>query len=328
MDKKAKKHVEIDNCTARNMTFTASLKSKFIKVFVGIIKAMNAVNSSTTDSTEMQLSDNGLKYIVEESKSFQASAYMKKEFFDSFELRLIEKGIPMIGFGVNLASFTELLTAILDNDLSSMKIVYFGNENNILFTCDQTDSGEGLLMKGKMNHDEMKEDTVGDEDPITIKTEYFVKTMQSIEPIDFRVESPHLVHTIMISAYDLHGIINDFDRSMEELVLKVTERRMTFKSVGILEFETIAKLDRESEIFYKYDFFEASKFSYKFSCFKTMLKTLLMSTKAVLTTHADGMLLVNLMVRNEDGDDDDSSSFIEYNIIPNLPDEESENEES
>lgn len=316
--------LDIQQCIAKNITFAATLKGKSIKVFIGIIKAMNAVNFM--EGTEMQLSETGLKYVVEESKSFQTAAYIKKEFFDTFYLKPQDRDIPMVGFSVNLKSFTELLTAILDDDLSSMNIVYYNDKNCISFTCKQTDSGEPG--KGKLNpfgFDDKTAEETEVEEPIEITTEYFVRTMQSVEPIDFTAESRNLVNSIILSAFEFHGIINDFDRSMAEVEIKITEHKMTLKSIGILQYGAVVKLNHDSEIFYKFECTEASKFSYKFSYFKTMLKTLLMASKVSLITHADGMLRMQLMVRNDD--EEETAAFIEYNIIPNLPDDDDEEEE-
>lgn len=316
--------IDVEHCVAENITFVASLKSKFIKVFIGIIKALNAANSC--EATELQLSDTGLKFVVEESKSFQTAAYIKKEFFESFYLKMPDRDVPMIGFGVNLKSFSELLTAILDNDLSSMNIIFYNDSDCLSFICKQQDSGEPLTGKGKQNlfqgDDETANDTSEEDEPVDITTEYFVRTLQSMDPIDFTAYSPSLVSFLILDAYEFHGIINDFDRSIDDVEIKVTDRRMTLKSIGILQYGAVVKLNQDSELFCKFECTEATKFAYKFSYFKTMLKSLLMASKVSLRTYADGMLRMQLMVRNED--DEETAAFVEYNIVPNLPEDEAQ----
>lgn len=317
----------VSNCTKENCTFGSTVKSKYIKVFIGIVKAIT--NVSSVESTEMQISDNGIKLIVEESKSFQTTAYIKKEFFQSFVLtRPFRDEGNVIVFGVNLKSFTEFLTAILDNDLSEMRIAYYHDQNCISFTCEQRDSGvESLLSKGKQSGFGFHDGMPGDEyESIKISTDYFVKTMDIGDSIDFGVVSPNLYHSIILNASDFHGILNDFDRTIDEVEIKVTDRKMTFKSIGILQYDAVVKVDKDSAIFSKYECKEKSKFAYKFSYFKAMLKSLLMASKVSLTTHIDGMLKMQLMVRTDD-DEDLAASFIEYNIIPNLPEDDDEDDD-
>lgn len=298
--------LDINGCTAENMIFASTIPSKFIKVFIGIIKSLSS--ASNTDATEMQLAETGIKYVIEESKSFQMTAYIKRVFFEDFILKMPDKTKEYFNFGVDLRSFTELLSGILDDDLSSMKMVYYKDNNCMSFSCKQTDSGEPLAK-------------VEDEDSIEVTTEYFVKTMESNEPINFDVGTLELVNSIIISANEFYGILNDFDRSIDEVEIKVTDRRMTLKSIGILQYGAVVKLDPDSEIFYKFECITPSKYAYKFSYFKSMLKSLLMSSKVSLITHANGILRMQLMIQNEG---EEVGSFIEYNIIPNLPEEESE----
>lgn len=304
--------LKIEKIRPQNITFAATLKSKLIKVFVGIIKAMNS--STGAEITEMQLSANGLKYIVEESKSFQTAAYIKKEFFESFNIRFPKshEDLGLIGFGVNLRSFTELLTAIIDNGLGSMNIVYYHKENLISFTYNQTDNGDAP--------------PVNEDDGTEIVTDYYVQTAQSIEPIDFELISPYLCHSLIFSAYEFHSILNDFDRTTDEIEIKVTDKKMQLKAIGILQYGVVVKIERSSDIFSKFECVEASKFTYKFSYFKSMLKTLLLATKVSLITHIDGMLRIQLMVKNDE-DEEDTAAFIEYNIIPNIPEDDEEEEE-
>lgn len=303
MDKR--KEINIEDCIAENITFGATLQSKNIKNFISIIKAMNFI-----DNTEMHLSENGMKYIVEESKSFQTSAYFTRNFFSTFHMRL-PHGIEIIKFGLNLSSFTDLLNAFLDNDLSNMNIVYYHHKSLLSFTITQTDEGE----PGEVNDDE----PAGE-----ILTEYFITTKQSTEPIDFGVNSAKFHSWLILNAQDFYDIINDFDRTIEELEVKISDRTMTLRSVGVLQFVAVAKLSGTSEVFNKFQCNETTKLMYKFKFFKVMLKALALSSKISLKTHVDGMVYAQLMVRN---DEEESSAFVEYFIIPTLPESDDEDDE-
>lgn len=309
--------LDIEEAVAENITFAASLEARNIKTFVSVIRAMNFV-----DNTELQLSNSGLKYLVEESKSFQTIAYFKKQFFTKFNFRPpTSMAEDTISFGVNLSSFTELLLAFLDNNASSMNIVYFNDKNLISFVCTQTDAGESTTNKTRQQST-IQGDEEEDEPAGEIVTEYFVRTMQSVEPIDFNIDSPQLRNSLILDAYDFHGIINDFDRTTDGLEIKITNRRMQLKTVGILQCAAVAKFNADSEIFNKFECNEPSKFIYKFMYFKVMLKSLALSSKMALTTHVDGMLRIQLMVRSGE---EESFAYIEYFMLPSL-DEDSADE--
>lgn len=313
---KVSRKIDIEKCSTKNLTFAATLKSKHIKLFVNIIKAMNFINNN-----EFQIWDCGIKYFAEESKSFQAIACLKKEFFSNYHLRL-EDDQQYASFGVSLNSFTDLLTALLDNDLGSMNITFYQTENRIVFAIKQTDSGDTSAFKLKA-----KSDTIDDDDKDgpagEMVTEYYIKTMHSIDPIDFTVQDPHLMNSLMLDSPDLLGILNDFDKSLDELEIKITKTRMSFKSVGCVQMFSVAKIKSDSETFLKYEIIENSRFIYKFKYFKAMVKGLALSSQTSIETHVNGTLKVQLMVKTED---EEASAIIEYNLVPSLPDSESEPE--
>lgn len=316
-DRMRRKVLKIDDLVAQNITFAATLKSKAIKLFVSIIRATNFVGS-----TELQFSENGLRYIAEESKSFQANAYIKKEFFSTYHIR-VPGDEPMINFSVNLNSFTELLSAFLDNELSTMNIVYYGNRNCIVFTYIQTDSGDVPSNRTKQNtiDGELDDDGLAGE----IATEYFMQTMQSVDPIEFRIDSPQLLNSVILNASDFHSVINDFDRTIEGLEININDKRIRMKTVGVLQCRAVAKFPQGSDIFSKYESHQPSSFVYNFKFFKHMLKSLALATKISLQTHVDGMIRVQLMMRTED--DQDISAYMEYFVVPRIPDEESDDDD-
>jgi hypothetical protein len=305
--------LQIDGCVVENMGFAAKIPPKSIKVFFSIIKAVLSASNSI-ETSEMQISERGVKYIIEESKSFQASTILQKNFFDTFKL-LLRDG-ETISFGVNLKSFTELLSGILNDNLSGMNMVYYPSKDCVSFSCKQTDTVESKELLDDST-------TTDDFDTVEFTTEYFVKTMESLEPIDFEATTSRIVSNIIINATDFHGLINDFDRTVDEVEIKVTEYRMTMKTLGMQQVASIIKLDSNNEIFFKYDCHEESKFFYKFSHFKAMLKPLTMSSKISLVTHADGMLRTQLMVAN---DDEPATAFMEYNMLSSLPPDDEDEE--
>ncbi|CRK96762.1 CLUMA_CG009910, isoform A [Clunio marinus] len=263
------------------------------------------------ENTEIQLSENGLKYIAEDAKCFQSTAYIKKDFFKNFHFRP-PSNLEVISFGVNLLSFAELLTAFIDNNLSNMNIVYYHEKNCILFNCTQIDSNDG------------NEDNEDGEECGEIITEYFIQTKHSVEPVDFTVQSPSLLNSIILDAYEFQEILNDFDRTIDALEIKINQHKMTLKTVGTLQCTATSNFPANSEVFNKFECYEPSKFCYKFTYFKVMLKGLAVSSKISLTTHVDGMVKVQLLTKSDE--DQDTAAYIEYFMLPNLPDEDFDNE--
>lgn len=277
---------------------------------------MNFINNN-----EFQIWNCGIKYFAEESKSFQANACLKKEFFSKYHLRL-DKDEEFASFGVSLSSFTDLLTALLDNDLGSMNITFYQKENRIVFAVKQTDSGDAPAFKLKPKNDitdeEEKDGPAGE-----MVTEYYIKTMHSIDPIDFSVQDPHLMNSLILDSTDLLGILNDFDKSLDEIEFKITKTRMSLKSVGCVQMYSVAKIKSDSETFSKYEIEENSRFIYKFKYFKAMVRGLALSSQTSIETHVNGTMKVQLMMKTED---EEASAIIEYNLVPSLPDTDSEPE--
>lgn len=280
------------------------------------------------ENTELQLSKSGMKYIAEESKSFQATAYFKKEFFSPFLIR-VPDGLDVISFGVNLNAFTELLGAFLDNELSTMNIVYYHFRNCIVFTYLQTDSGDTSSNRNKQQSsvNDIPDDDDNDDDETAgeIATEYFIQTLQSVEPIDFDVDNPHLLNSIIMNAGDFYSVINDFDRSVDGLEIHITDQRIRVKTVGMLQYRATAKLLFSSGIFNKYESHKASKFIYSFKYFKHMLKAFVLASKMSFQTHVDGMVKIQLMMKTDENQD--CAAYMEYFLVPNTRDHESDDDE-
>lgn len=302
--------LDIVDCRAKNLTFGASIISKNIKLFLNIIRAMNFINN-----TEIQLSEEGLKFVVEESKSFQVSAYLKKDFFSKYFIRIPEKEDHCIAFGVNLASFTDLSSAFFDNDLSNLKISYFHRENTLVFACVQIDAGDHGIAKAADDDDDSEDEPAGE-----INTEYYLRTMHSNDPIDFELNKPQSLNAIILGSLDFQSVLNNFDRAIEELEFKITPKKMTLRSVGIPQFESMLKFNSGSELFDSFESFEPSKYSYSFNFFKVIIKALPLASKVSINTHADGVMRLQLKLRSDETED--AAAFMEFNMIPRLPDDD------
>lgn len=265
---------------------------------------MNFINN-----TDIQLSNNGFKYVVEESKSFQTSAYIKKDFFAKYitkfrntnDEEVIES--ESVSIGVNLNSFTDVLAGLVDNDLSNMNISYYHRENRLLFTITQVDDDTGQ--------------PAGE-----LRTEFYLKTMHSNEPFAYDTSNDQTLSHFILGASEFHSILSDFDKS-EELEFKISPRRLTLRSIGSQSHHSVVKIAAISEVFFTYEFKEESKYAYKYSYFKMIMRALVLASKVAICVFGNGLMRVQLMVRTDD-DEDASLAFVEYIMHPSLSDDTDE----
>lgn len=309
--KNKKNSLNVEECFAENMTFAAVLKSKFIKSFVSIIKALNFINN-----TELKISKNGIKYVVEESKSFQTVAYFRRDFFSIFKLRDDDSELS---FGINLKNFSELLCALLDDDMANLKIVYYQLKDCVLFSCEQNESAEKTNAKGRA----VVEDHDDDEDqPVT--TEYFLKTMESFEPLNLDEKGTKL-NSLIFDSEDFASALMDLHKSTEEIEITINSNKMQLKSIAALQMEQTVIMPNNDELFSRYDCEKPSKFVYKFAYFKVIMKSLSLSTRTSMQTFSDGLLKIQLMVQC---DDDKNEAYIEFYMLANYEDDEEQEAES
>lgn len=119
----------------------------------------------------------------------------------------------------------------------------------------------------------------------------------------------------MISARHLA----DLHKSTEELEITINSNKLQFRSLAALQMEQTTTLPNNDEIFSRFDCEKASKFVYKFTYFKVIMKSLILSTKTSFQTFSDGLLKVQLMVRCDE-DNSEGSAFIEFNMLANYED--------
>lgn len=227
----------------------------------------------------------------------------------------------MVYFGVDLTAFSEFLSAIINNDLTSLKIVYYGDHRPIAFILKQEDNE----IDDKSNEIEEEEKEKRAKSKQEIITEYIIRTKHSIDPIDFTsIESPKASH-ILMDCNEFIDIITDLDNATDEVQLKIDSRSFNVKSLGIIQCNTQIPFPSDHKIFKKYQLFKDTKFSYKFNCFKCMLKALTGSMEVCLETRENGLLKVQIKGRLMENNE--ASLFYEFSIVPNVIEEDGGNNE-
>jgi hypothetical protein len=150
-----------------------------------------------------------------------------------------------------------------------------------------------------------------------IVTEYVIRTKHSINPIDFTSISSTRTSIIMMNSSEFIEIISDIDNATDEIQLVIDERRFLIKTLGVVHCNTQIPFPSNHKIFKTYECHEDTKFSYKFICFKSMLKALANSVEVCLDTRENGLLKVQIMGKASDG-----SLYYEFSMMPNVTEED------
>lgn len=263
-----------------------------------------------------QLTEDGFKVIVEEAKSVQAVAYIRKNSFNEYNLK-IEKEDDSLVFGISLSIVCECLsmfvgatspnfttTTITDgHHQASVRIIYKGKGAPLIFVMAQCDDEE--------------DDNLVTE--CSIKTREYLYEDDEMGVLDLNIENEDILNTVIMNGIEFWNILNDLDKQCEELELFLSQNEPYFRitTVGTLQSESNVEINKTSDIILKFDCKGEQKNRYKFKHIALMMKTLAISSKISIRTDAKGLLSLQVMIENEKDDSKkDSQIYIEYYIIP------------
>lgn len=243
-------------------------------------------------------------------------AYFSDVFFSRFQVKSKE----LVNFGVDFTAFSDFASAIINNDLTSLKIVYYGDHRPIAFILNQKDNefDPNATLSDLSGDEEVQEKRANRKNEIV--TEYIIRTKHSIDPIDFTsIESPK-ASQILMNCNEFIDIITDLDNATDEVQFRIDSRSFNVKSLGIVQCNTQIPFPSDHKIFKKYQLFKDTKFSYKFNCFKCMLKALAGSMEVCLETRENGLLKVQ--IKGKLLEYSEPSLFYEFCIVPNVIEED------
>lgn len=333
------KKLQVDELTVYNIQLASTINSNNVGAFLEILRSLNFCNNA-----DVQFSANGIKYVVEESQFFQGCAYFTKEFFEHFYFRSKDKHFVC---GIDFGSFIEFSSAWMNNELASLKIIYYGDERPMAFVFTQIDDGlddDDETQNSKVpqtnkpasplncpnlssRYNFLQSDS-GDADEVVavnpttkvqeIVTEYIITTKHSNNPIDFNMLSPNISSSIVFYAAAFLEIIEEFDKNVQELRLIIKDKTIAMKSFGVMHCHTEMRSEQSDNTFLRFNCTAHSQFSYKFNCFKSMIPSIQLGTKVTIETGNTGVLRFQISM---DNDDDERFPFIEFNIIPNIEQE-------
>lgn len=313
--------MRLDQLNIKNIHVACQVKAKNVRCLLSVIRSLGFTNN-----TEIHFSPSGMKFIAEDSQFFQGSAYIKQGFF--YEYRFVSD-TNLLNFGIDLSKFTEFLGAFIDNDLCLLKIVYYGDERPIAFILNQTDS-----LKTKKNSrnddtdatfidlpDEFEDESVGH-----VVTEYIITTKNSINPIDFNSITETPKSMLVIETKPFLECLQEFDsKTITDISISIRKEKLVMRSVGVYQCDTMIKIRFENKFVQRKDVFECTKFSYKYSCFKHMIRAIQMATRLSLETFGSGLIRLQLMIKSEEPDTD--AIYLEFDIGANIDEDDEESDD-
>ncbi|XP_055608334.1 uncharacterized protein LOC129755735 [Uranotaenia lowii] len=274
--------------------FAATLNN--FSIFYNVIKAVNFVDDST-----VQLSADGVKAVVEDAKSVQATVYITKECFSVYNITKPKRKLnangepeeevePVASFGLNLKVFTDCLSMFLGDEYdSSLKILHKGEGAPLIVILEQ--HGEDDLV-----------------------TECSVRTMEAGEILDFDFEDEHVYSKVNIKGPEFFALLSDLDRNCDEIeiFLSPNSPHMKLCTYDEYQLESNVEITNCSDMLISFQSSEATTNRYKFSHFRLVLRTLALASKVALRTNKDGLLGLQVMIEYSE----QANIFVEYFIMP------------
>uniref|UniRef100_A0A182PMW8 Checkpoint protein n=1 Tax=Anopheles epiroticus TaxID=199890 RepID=A0A182PMW8_9DIPT len=269
--------------------------------FAMLYNVMKAVNF--VDNAIVQLSNDGIKVIVEDAKSIQASSYITRACFSEFKLAIAKSAstedspnnptatLPFISFGLNLKVFTDCLSMFTSGDYdSSLKLIQKGTGAPLIVILEQ--HGEDSLI-----------------------TECSVRTMDPFDcmELDFEDEQ-QIVSKLNVKGTEFFQLLSEMDRNCDEIEVVISQDapHLMFHSFGELHSETSVEITNTSDMLITFNCTDASRNRYKFHHFRLAMRTLALASKVALRTNSEGLLGLQVMIENNDS----SHIFVEYFILP------------
>lgn len=316
--------VDCISLTVRNIRAACHIRAKNIRHFLNVIRCINFTNN-----TEIQFSAAGMTYCGEESQYFQGTLFLKVGFFDHF--KYVPSSISKIHIGLNLSKFTEFLAAFIDNDLAFLKIVCYGENRPLAFILSQKDSYQQkpFLLNGQddedinalLKDDDNTNDSTRDINApgIEIRTEYVVQTKETINPVEYLNMQTTVLSVLVIEAGRLLEFLQELDQTLEEIHISIKDAHVSFRTVGTIQCSSTIKLKFATGFFIQHSVQKSSKYNYKYTCFKTMLKSMPLASKICLETLSNGVLRSQLMIPTADAENE---VFLEFHMAPSIMQEE------
>ncbi|XP_050083579.1 cell cycle checkpoint protein RAD1-like [Anopheles aquasalis] len=271
-----------------------------LATFHNVIKAINFVENAM-----IQLSKEGLQVTVEDAKSIQAVALIKRTCFSEYSLNAAttatapaEGGTaePFASFGLNLKVFTDCLSMFTTSELdSSLKLLRKGPRAPLIAILEQ--HGEDSLI-----------------------TECSIRTMEPFDCMDLEfTDDQQIVSKFAAKGTDFFQLLGEMDSNCAEIEVSITPSQLKFETFGELHMNASVELSNDSDILISFNCSQTSTYRYKFQHFKLIMRTLALASQVVISTNGEGLLGLQVIIENNDN----SMFYVQYFILPLVHDNDS-----
>ena len=277
------------------------------RVLTSVVSALQLRNATTAAASALawcQISNDGLTLTVNEAKSLQAAAYLKRGLFHEFKFT----DGPDLAFGLNLASLVECLR-ILSTGGSAL-------DKPATLELSYADETSCLML------------TLVDGGAVT-QCKLHTMDIEPIVPVALAVEPPPPVRIVFRSDVLRDGL-QELDWGGDGSAQR--EKRVTLRvltSPPQLSF-TVSSVDLGCEMEYPAEsliFFEAAHAvaqDYRFSLLHLMLKCIKESEEACLRLDYQGLL--HLMCKFPSDLNSCDNVYVEFYLLPLYDDEDESSE--
>lgn len=231
-----------------------------------------------------QITEEGIKIIVEDSRCIQVCCYIAKEYFGNFHLMLH----TCLSFGVKLNVVTECLSIFALGGDTDLKMVYKGPGSALIFILEQLQEN--------------------------LTTECAIKTNSSDSQLDFNMEDDAVENMIVLNPGDFLAFLNDIEKSENEIEIQISPRspHIQFSTMTNVNSAIKVQIEKTSDMIYSFTSKEVTKYRYKWEHIRFMMRALSLGNSVSLRTDKEGLLCIQVIIVNEGP----KQVCLEYFIVP------------
>ncbi|XP_061554989.1 cell cycle checkpoint protein RAD1 isoform X2 [Phyllopteryx taeniolatus] len=227
---------------------------------------------------------NGLKVTVENSKCLQANAFIQAEIFQEFTIKE-----DMVGLKINLTVLLDCLSIFGGSTVPgvspALRLCYRGYGYPLTLFLEEG----GVVTICKIN------------------------TQEPEEPIDFEFCSSNVTNKVILLSESLKEAFSELDMTSEVLQITMSPsqpyfRLSTFGNAGSAHYD----YSKDSDMMELFHCTTTQNNRYKMALLKPSTKALALSCKVSVRTDSRGVLSLQYLVRNDDG----QICFVEYYCCP------------
>ncbi|XP_051907263.1 cell cycle checkpoint protein RAD1 [Hippocampus zosterae] len=227
---------------------------------------------------------NGLKVTVEDSKCLQANAFIQAAIFQEFTIKE-----DLVGLQINLTVLLDCLSIFGGSTVPGMstalRLCYRGYGHPLTLFLEEG----GVVTVCKIN------------------------TQEPEEPIDFEFCSSNVTNKVILLSESLKEAFSELDMTSEVLQITMSLsqpyfRLSTFGNAGSAHYD----YPKDSDMMELFHCTTTQTNKYKMSLLKPSTKALALSSKVSVRTDSRGVLSLQYLVRNDDG----QICFVDYYCCP------------